>query len=260
MSAEPQSVPRRLTSLVGGAVSVLFLLAVGLVVVSLGSRTALPGASGPPPAAAVGAVSTPAAEPTETPTATPSPSPTVEPTPAATAEPSATPTPEPPAATPRPTAAPTAEPTARPTAKPTPKPTPKPTHDPTPEGTPKITTKSGSFGQTLTVQGIEVRVAKTAARDGSLNCVTDDPDRQGWTEVVSYELTMTWPDAGDAEEPWVAVGAHPWNVLQFDGPSPFKSGADYVVTTCHRPSDSDKVMVEISPPGSPIIEYRWFFD
>ena len=90
--------------------------------------------------------------------------------------------------------------------------------------------------------------------------MTDDPDRQGWTEVVSYELTMTWPDAGDAEEPWFAVGAHPWNVLQFDGPSPFKSGADYVVTTCHRPSDSDKVMVEIAPPGSPLIYYRWFFD
>ena len=90
-------------------------------------------------------------------------------------------------------------------------------------------------------------------------CVTDDPDRQGWTELVSYELTMTWPDAGDAEEPWFAVGAKPWNVLQFDGPSPFKSGADYVVSTCHRPSDSDKVMVEISPPGTPTI-YRWYFD
>ncbi len=260
MSAEPQSVPRRLTSLIGGAVSVLFLLGVGLIVVSLGSRTALPEPSGLPPAAAVGAVSTPVDEPTETPTATPSPSPTA----VATPEPTATPTPEPPEVTARPTAPPTDEPTARPTAKPTakptPKPTPKPTHDPTPEGTPKITTKSGSFGQTLAVQGIEVRVAKTAAHEGALNCVTDDPDRQGWTEVVSYELTMTWPDAGDAEEPWFAVGAHPWNVLQFDGPSPFKSGADYVVTTCHRPSDSDKVKVEISPPGSPIIYYRWFFD
>ncbi len=52
----------------------------------------------------------------------------------------------------------------------------------------------------------------------------------------------------------------PWNVLQFDGPSPFKSGSDYVVTTCKRPTDSDKVMVEISPPGSPIIYYRWYFD
>jgi hypothetical protein len=259
MSADPQSAPRRLTSLIGGAVSLLFLLGVGLIVVSLGSRTALPQPSGfPPPAAAVGAVSTQAVEPTEA--ATASPSPTVEPTAEVTPEPTTAPTPEPPAATPRPTTEPTAEPTARPTAKPTPKPTPKPTHDPTPEGTPRITTKSGSFGQALTVQGIEVRVAKTAAHEGALNCVTDDPDRQGWTEVVSYELTMTWPDAGDAEEPWFAVGGHPWNVLQFDGPSPFKSGADYVVTTCHRPSDSDKVKVEISPPGSPLIYYRWFFD
>ena len=71
---------------------------------------------------------------------------------------------------------------------------------------------------------------------------------------------MTWPDAGDAEEPWVAVGSKPWNVLRFDGPSPFRSGADYIVSTCHQPSNSDKVMVEISPPGSPLIYYRWYFD
>ncbi len=70
---------------------------------------------------------------------------------------------------------------------------------------------------------------------------------------------MHWPHAGDAEEPWVAVGEKPWNALTFDGPSPFKSGADYVVSTCHRPADSDDVMVEISPPGSPIIDYRWYF-
>jgi hypothetical protein len=56
------------------------------------------------------------------------------------------------------------------------------------------------------------------------------------------------------------VGSKPWNVLQFDGPLPFRSGVDYIVSTCHRPSDSDKVMVEISPPGSPLIYYRWYFD
>jgi hypothetical protein len=71
---------------------------------------------------------------------------------------------------------------------------------------------------------------------------------------------MTWPDPGDAEEPWVAVGSKPWNILAFDGPSPFRSGSHYIVSTCHRPSDSDKVKVEISPPGSPLIYYRWYFD
>lgn len=159
-----------------------------------------------------------------------------------------------------PSAAPTTLSTPKPTAKPTPTPTPKPTRDPTPEGTPRITTRSGSFGQTLTVQGVAARIAKTTARDGALSCVTDDLDRQGWTEIVSYQLKMTWPDAGDAEEPWLAVGSKPWNVLQFDGPLPFRSGVDYIVSTCHRPSDSDKVMVEISPPGSPLIYYRWYFD
>jgi hypothetical protein len=247
------SLPRRLPSVVGGGLSLVFLIGVGVVVAGLGGRTALPDASSPAPSAvAIGAVSTEAADPT----AAPSPSPTVGPTAAPTAEPTAPPTAEPTAEPPDPTAKPTQKPTAKPTAKPT----PRPTHDPAPEGTPKITTKSGSFGQTLTVQGIDVRVAKTTAYEDAIRCVTDDPDRQGWTEVVSYELSMSWPDAGDAEEPWFAVGAHPWNALQFDGPSPFKSGADYIVSTCHRPSDSDKVMVEISPPGSPIIYYRWYFD
>ena len=88
----------------------------------------------------------------------------------------------------------------------------------------------------------------------------DDPERQGWTEIVSYTMTMTWPDPGDAEFPYFAVGSKPWNIMDFDGPSRMQSGAEYVVTTCKRPGDSNKVRVEISPPGSPIIYYRWYFD
>jgi hypothetical protein len=260
MSDVRPSLPRRLTSVAGGVLSLVFLVGVAVVVAGLGGRTALPEASSAPIAVVGAGASTEPTDPTDPPVATPSPSPTAEPTPTPppTAEPTATPrvTPEPPDPTPDPTA----KPTAKPTPKPTPKPTAKPTHDPTPEGTPRITTTSGSFGQTLTVQDIAVRVDRTSPRDGSIRCVTDDPDRQGWTEVISYELRMTWPDAGDAEEPWFAVGAHPWNVLQFDGPLPFKSGVDYIVSTCKRPSDSDKVMVEISPPGSPMILHRWYFD
>lgn len=256
MSQDRPSLPRRLTSVAGGVLSLAFLIGVAVVVVSLGSRTALPDASASPSVAVIGAgASSEPVDPTDRPTETPSPGPTAEPTPAPTPEP--TPTPRP---TAEPTPDPTPDPTAEPTAKPTPKPTPKPTHDPTPEGTPRISTKSGSFGQTLTVRDIAVRVDRTSPRDGSIRCVTDDPDAQGWTEVVSYELSMTWPDASDAEEPWFAVGSRPWYVLQFDGPSPFKSGADYIVSTCKRPSDSDKVMVEISPPGSPMILHRWYFD
>ena len=63
-----------------------------------------------------------------------------------------------------------------------------------------------------------MRVARTAPHEGALNCTSDDPERQGWTEVVSYEISMTWPDAGDAEEPWVAVGSKPWNVLDVRRP------------------------------------------
>ena len=249
---------RRLASGFGGSLRILVLLIGAMVVaiIGLGSRsTNAPATPSPSLLAAVGPATTATAA-----ASTAAPTPESQLASAAPAEPSVEPTPGP---TPEPTAEPTVKPTPRttprPTPRPTPKPTPKPTHDPAPEPTPQITTRSGSFGQTLTVQGIATRVARTAARDGALACVTDDPDRQGWTELVSYELTMTWPDPGDAEEPWFAVGSRPWNVLQFDGPLPFRSSADYVVSTCHRPGDSDKVMVEIAPPGSPTL-YRWYFD
>ena len=240
---------RGLLSGFSGTLRIVAVMVVVIVVVAIRSQTADQSAS-PPPVGVAGAVASSASEPSASASA-----------PIRSSDPTVTLSDAP---SPNPTsyAAPTPmlEPTPKPTPKPTAKPTPKPTHDPTPEGTPRITTRSGSFGQTLTVQGVTARVARTSAREGALACVTDDPDRQGWTEVVSYELTMTWPDPGDAEEPWFAVGSKPWNVLQFDGPSPFRSGADYIVSTCHRPADSDKVMVEISPPGSLTIYFRWFFD
>jgi hypothetical protein len=253
MSGSPTRSPQGTFATIGGIVRLGVILVAVAVVAVLALGRGGPGSSASPPPSQTAAVAaavqsaggSSVADVTETA------SPIAEPTaPPRTSEPTAAPL------TPDPTAAPT----PRPTVKPTPKPTPKPTHDPAPEGTPRLTTASGSFGQTLTVRGVTARAAKTEPRTGALPCVTDDPDRQGWTELVSYELRMTWPDPGDAEEPWVAVGSKPWNVLQFDGPSPFKSGASYVVSTCHRPSDSDKVMVEISPPGSPLIYYRWFFD
>jgi len=252
MSNQSLSPMSRFVTGFGGVVRIVVIVVgvIAVAVVGLGSRAANPTGS-PSPSLVAGFGALPSAADSSTPT--PAPASTAAPTVALSETIAASPTP-------LPTAAPTAAPTPKPTPKSTPKPTPRPTHDPTPEGTPRITTKAGSFGQTLTVQGVSARVAKASPQDGALACVTDDPDRQGWTELVSYELTMTWPDAGDAEEPWVAVGSKPWNVLQFDGPSPFKSGTDYIVSTCHRPSDSDKVMVEISPPGSPLIYYRWFFD
>jgi hypothetical protein len=162
-----------------------------------------------------------------------------------------------------PTATPTAKPTAQPTAKPTTKPTAKPTAKPVvgsePEGTPKITTAKGSFGQTLTVQGITVTMTRREPAPGLATCGTsDDPQKQGYTEAVAYELTMTWPKASSAETPWIAVGKDPYFVNWFD-PEPVKSGVTHVFATCKRPADSYKAMVEISPPGSPIIYYRWYF-
>ncbi len=246
MSVHEPSPQGRFLTRIGGVTRLVALL-VGVLVLALLGLRGTTADQAPPPSSLPTAVAGAAVAATASPAATEVVEASAEPSLGPSAPPSAEPTAALPASTPKPT------------AKPTPKPTAKPTHDPTPEGTARITTKSGSFGQTLIVQGVTARVAKTATQTGALNCVTDDPDRQGWTEVVSYELTMSWPDVGDAEEPWVAVGAKPWNVLNFDGPSPFKSGADYIVSTCHKPGDSDKVMVEISPPGSPLIYYRWYF-
>jgi outer membrane biosynthesis protein TonB len=253
MAGSPARSPQGATATIGGLIRIVVILVGVVVVAALAVGRADPGsnASPQPSQAAAVVAAAPSADGAADAVMTETASPTAEPTtPPPTAEPTAPP----------PTTDPTAAPTARPTPRPTPKPTPKPTHDPTPEGTPRLTTASGSFGQTLTVQGVTARVAQTGPQTGAMSCVTDDPDRQGWTELVSYELKITWPDPGDAEEPWVAVGSKPWNALQFDGPSPFKSGVSYVVSTCHRPSDSDKVKVEISPPGSPLIYYRWYFD
>ena len=242
MTEQTTGTSRRLASTIGGGISAAFLVVVALVVLNLGGRTApaTPEASVPPSIAAVVGADDPEPADTPVPTAEPTPEPTAEPTPPPTSEP-----------TPEPTDKPTPKPTPKPTAKPTPRPTP----DPEPEGTPRVTTASGSFGQTLTVKGIDVRMSRRDPAEGvGMHC----PDT-GWTDYISYDLRITWPHANDAEEPWIAVGSKPFNVLDFGGPSPFKSGAAYVFTTCHRPGDSDKAMVEISPPGSPLIYLRWYF-
>ena len=111
----------------------------------------------------------------------------------------------------------------------------------------------GSFGETLTIRHIRVTMSRLPDGNLDVNCTKAD-----WPEVVNYELTMTWPDPGDAIEPWVAIGNHPYNVLWWDKPTyPFKSGVTYIVSTCHLPGDSHKAKVEIPPPGGDL--YRWYF-
>ena len=245
-----------------GAGSLLvFLVVVGAIAWLLAGRTT-PGAAGSPidPAAVAAASSAPsttstAPAPTSDipesagPEATPPPAPSDTPTPPM---PPADPTVAP---TPHPTAIATPDPAApQPTPKATPKPTPKPTHDPAPEPTPRIGTVSGSFGQTLTVDGIQVRMSlRDASQNPSITCGTsDDPEMQGYTQIVSYDLRITWPDPGDASEPWIAVGATPYHVLWFD--PQIASGRDVVFATCKRPADSSKAMVELAPNGDPVLQ------
>ena len=248
----------------GSLVGVLVVVgALAWVLAGRGGAAAAPDEPPTPPIVATVASPDASDGPAATDAATHSPSPTI-PTPAATpAEPSTpamTPTDKP--ATPDPTAVPTPRPTPAPTQKPTPKPTPKPTakptHDPAPEPTPRIWSASGPFGQTLTLDGIKVRMAVRATAE-PINCGTsDDPEMQGFTEPISYDLRMTWPDPGDASEPWIAVGSTPYNVLWFE-PSPIKSGVATIFSTCKRPADSVKAMLEISPEGTPIRSYRFTF-
>ena len=167
-------------------------------------------------------------------------------TPADTSEPALEPTPD--------STATSAPPTPKPTPKPTPRPTPRPTHDPAPEPTPRLGTASGSFGQTLTVDGVKVRMdRRDPSQDPTIRCgLTDDPEMQGFTDVVSYDLRITWPDPADASEPWIAVGSTPFNVLWFE--PTVRSGVDVVFSTCKRPADSFKATVELAPNGDAVLQ------
>ncbi len=258
---------RTLAALLGaarGASSVVgVLVVIGAMVWLLAARDS-PGAgattSEPPLVAAVSAepsptpvdpAPTPRLEPTSIALSSPLPGASVAVTPTATSAPTLEPTPDP-TATPAPA-------TPKPTPRPTPKPTPKPTHDPAPEPTPWIGTDSGSFGQTLTVDAVQVRLDRRGpSQDPQIRCGTsDDPERQGFTDVVSYDLRITWPDPGDASEPWIAVGSDPYNVLWFE--PAVASGVATVFSTCKRRADSFNAMVEWSPNGGPMRLFRFSF-
>ncbi|HUQ77304.1 MAG TPA: hypothetical protein VM427_00340 [Patescibacteria group bacterium] len=173
---------------------------------------------------------------------------------APTIEPTLEPTPRPTATLVPATPGPTPKPTPRPTPKPIPGPTAQPTHDPAPEPTPRLGTASGSFGQTLTVDGVTVRMdRRQPSQDPTIRCgLTDDPEMQGFTDVVSYDLRITWPDPADASEPWIAIGSTPFNVLWFD--PTVRSGVDIVFSTCKRPADSFRAVVEFAPNGDPVLQ------
>lgn len=230
---------RRAWAALGTLATTGVIVVLAAVVLSTGRG---PVATVAPPSLAAGPVagaSDPATSgpPTASPTEVPSP----------TKAPSASPT-----ATPDPTPPPTAEPTPKPTPKPTPRPTKAPPPAPEPEGTPAVYSASGSFGQTLTVQGVSVtmdRIETPAAYVGSCENVS--------RETYAYSFRMNWNNPPSGIEPWIAVGAHPYNSLSFE--PGWAVNTDIVVVLCHQPGDSDKVLVESSPPGSPIIYYRWRF-
>lgn len=230
----------------GGVSVVAFLVVIGaLVWLLVGRQAQVSGATTSQPTLLAAASDEPSSMPLD-----PAPTPQLGASEVATSPASSEPTLE---ATADPTATPVPA-TPKPTPRPTPRPTSNPTHDPAPEPTPRLGTASGSFGQTLSVDGVKVRMSlRDPSQNPPINCGTsDDPAMQGYTDIVSYDLRITWPDPADATEPWIAVGATPYHSLWFD--PQVASGVDVVFATCKRPADSFKAMVELAPNGDPVLQ------
>jgi hypothetical protein len=204
--------------------------------------------------AAASAWGTPALEASVT--TVPAASPTVA-VPSSTSEPTQEPTP---AATPEPTPEPTPRPTPDPIPTPTqrPAPTPKPTHDPAPEPTPAVYTAAGSFGSTLSAGGVKAFLDRHAP-SSEPNCASGEPSLQGHTQVVSFDLEITWSKPAEAMEPFVAVGSKPYFNVQWSDPSGFQSGGTYVWSTCVRPGDDDVAVISFESNGGAPRSYRFTF-
>jgi hypothetical protein len=199
------------------------------------SPVAAAAASSPEPSAvAPSTPATPAASPPDV-TA----SPTVQPTP----EPTPTPTPEPP------------DPTPAPTKRP-PSATPKPVVDPAPEPTPVVYRESGSFGSTLSAGGVTVSLDRHAP-SSEPRCVSDDPEVQGFTEIASFTLEITWSKSSEAMEPFVAVGSKPYFNVQWS--DPFHGSGTYTWSTCVRPGDTGQATVSFEANGGAPRSYRFTF-
>ncbi len=240
----------------GGGSILIVVATVGVLAFLLAGRSGSTGAgpSAPPAeiaAASVGAGGLPSIDPSglgvdaEPSVAADSPSPElVTPPPAATPEP-----------TPDPTAKPTPDATPAPTKRPA-TPTPRPTHDPAPEPTPWVGKVSGSFGSTLTVGGVSARLTE---RTPSSEVTCGNGSMADYTEAVSFDLRMTWSDSTDVIEPFLGVGGAPYYYVNWFDPAGWHSGVTYVVSSCVRPGDTAKALIETASNGGPPRTYRFSF-
>ncbi len=167
----------------------------------------------------------------------------------------------------------TTEPTGSPSASPSPSTSPSTSPSPTvpaprrtpkpvvsgPDPTPVYLTASGAYGDTLTVRGIRVR-AVLAQPDQQFAgmCVSTDPERQGWTELVAVEATIWFPSEDLVQVPLYEIGAHP-NLGAFTEEATHPSGVPYLVTMCHQPGDNLHLRVLMGTSGTPMTELYWLF-
>lgn len=234
--------PTRLRSVfdaIGGIASIAVLLVGILVIVTVSERGR--GTAGAGSSAAIAAASSDA---------------TIAPQPVATSElasdgplPSADETPTP---------APSSEPTPAPTPRPTR--TPKPVVDPRPEGTPSYHLASGQLGATIVNGDMSIRVDRAAMpATFTMNlCGSADPEMQGYTEAFAFEVTESWTHWKSVS--WVLeMGDHPYHLNWSEDAMVFANGQPSVVVTCHRPSDSTKIIVYSGPDdyNNPPQEYWW---
>lgn len=225
-------------------------VAAGATIVAL--LTSGSGASGPPsqtkPSGTAVAVATfePSLDPTTYPT-----SPVIPAT-------------EPPTANPAlPSTAPASPSTAPSPAAPSPSSAPAPAASPSVQPTPwlDISRASGSFGETLQLEGVSVFLNNRApTTEHTIRCDYELALSTGYTELVSYDMIVVWTVEIDTSWPTIFVGTTPpglggW----FEGPTSFQSGVAYVTSHCKMPSDPNVATVTIGPFQNRVPAFYWEF-
>lgn len=240
MLRPPSGQVERLATL---AVAGIFVAAGAAIVALLTSGSGAPRPSNemkPSGTAVALATLGPSLDPTSDPTI--SVMPATQPPTADPAPPSTAPSPTAPSATPR-APAPAASPSVQPTAW------------------LDISRASGSFGETLQLEGVSVFLnTREPTTEPTIRCDYDLAVSTGYTELVSYDMVVVWTVQIADTWPTIFVGTTPpglggW----FEGPTSFQSGVAYVTSHCKMPSDPNVATVTISPFQNHVPLFSWEF-
>jgi hypothetical protein len=102
---------------------------------------------------------------------------------------------------------------------------------------------SGSFGDTLELQGVSVwLVPAVPVADSSGICDTGEPASEP-RYIVGYRLRVDWGVEAKLHAPGITVGKEDWHATGFSDPFPFRGGIVYDVWTCNQDDDTGQVTV-----------------